>query len=125
MGRYDIILNKRPQSKPKEKLYCQNPECENEIAEPIMCCSGHECGCMGLPIEPPVCSTECQTECLKTLLNKEENDDCNDPVLCTNCDRQSEWPNCMKDVKLRGYHSIFMDKNFDDVVECSNHTPLP
>jgi len=24
-----------------------------------MCCSGHECGCMGLPTEPPVCSEKC------------------------------------------------------------------
>lgn len=27
--------------------------------EPQMCCSGYECGCMGLPVDPPVCSTEC------------------------------------------------------------------
>lgn len=24
-----------------------------------MCCSGHECGCAGLPTEPPVCSEKC------------------------------------------------------------------
>lgn len=23
--------------------------------EPKMCCNGSDCGCMGLPIEPPVC----------------------------------------------------------------------
>ncbi len=27
--------------------------------EPKMCCSGRECGCMGLPIEPVVCSNKC------------------------------------------------------------------
>lgn len=27
--------------------------------EPEMCCSGRECGCMGMPIDPIVCSTEC------------------------------------------------------------------
>ncbi|GBF73157.1 hypothetical protein PA598K_01442 [Paenibacillus sp. 598K] len=27
--------------------------------EPEMCCSGYMCGCMGLPIEPPICSKEC------------------------------------------------------------------
>lgn len=27
--------------------------------EPKMCCSGRECGCMGMPIEPIVCSHEC------------------------------------------------------------------
>lgn len=32
--------------------------CENEI-DVEMCCSGHECGCMGQPTEPPVCSKEC------------------------------------------------------------------
>jgi len=27
--------------------------------EPLMCCSGRDCGCMGMPIEPPICSKEC------------------------------------------------------------------
>lgn len=27
--------------------------------EPRMCCSGRECGCMGQPIDPMVCSEEC------------------------------------------------------------------
>jgi hypothetical protein len=27
---------------------------------PEMCCSGIECGCLGLPIDPPVCSIECE-----------------------------------------------------------------
>jgi hypothetical protein len=27
--------------------------------EPKMCCSGRDCGCMGMPIEPIVCSEEC------------------------------------------------------------------
>lgn len=27
--------------------------------EPEMCCDGRECGCMGLPTEPVVCSEEC------------------------------------------------------------------
>jgi len=26
---------------------------------PVMCCSGRDCGCMGRPIEPVVCSKEC------------------------------------------------------------------
>ena len=30
-----------------------------EDYEPPMCCSGYECGCMGLPIEPYVCSDKC------------------------------------------------------------------
>lgn len=27
--------------------------------EPQMCCSGRDCGCMGLPVDPIVCSKEC------------------------------------------------------------------
>lgn len=27
--------------------------------EPKMCCNGRECGCMGLPVDPVVCSEEC------------------------------------------------------------------
>ena len=27
--------------------------------EPKLCCSGYECGCLGKPIEPCLCSIEC------------------------------------------------------------------
>lgn len=27
--------------------------------EPVYCCSGKECGCYGMPQEPPICSKEC------------------------------------------------------------------
>lgn len=27
--------------------------------EPLMCCSGRECGCMGMPVDPIVCSDAC------------------------------------------------------------------
>jgi len=68
-------------NKSKEKFFCQNPECDNEIAEPITCCSGQGCGCMGLPIEPPVCSIEC----LKVLYNNKfpdsDNSDNSDNTL--------------------------------------------
>jgi predicted nucleic acid-binding Zn ribbon protein len=40
----------------KTKGYCQI--CSTEI-EVQMCCSGHECVCMGQPIDPPVCSDDC------------------------------------------------------------------
>lgn len=34
-------------------------ECGKEIEfEPEMCCSGRDCGCMGMPIYPPWCG-EC------------------------------------------------------------------
>ncbi|MNV41584.1 hypothetical protein D3C71_1332250 [compost metagenome] len=36
-------------------------ECkEEEILEPEYCCSGHECGCYGYPLDPPYCD-----KCLK------------------------------------------------------------
>ncbi|WP_179087393.1 hypothetical protein [Paenibacillus odorifer] len=34
--------------------------------EPEYCCNGRECGCMGLPIEPPLCE-----KCWDKLLGKE------------------------------------------------------
>ena len=37
--------------------------------DPKMCCNGRDCGCLGLPIEPMVCSKECYDE----LINKNEN----------------------------------------------------
>lgn len=44
------------------KHYCW--KCKvNEIPEPEYCCSGlpNQCGCMGLPIDPPYCE-ECYKE---------------------------------------------------------------
>lgn len=42
----------------KEKFYCWG--CGKvEIPEPVGCCSGRDCGCMGQPIHPPFCSEEC------------------------------------------------------------------
>lgn len=37
--------------------------------EPKMCCSGRECGCMGLPIDPVVCSKECYEKGLNQNTN--------------------------------------------------------
>ena len=34
---------------------------------PVLCCSGKECGCMGLPIDPIICTQDCYD----TLLNKD------------------------------------------------------
>lgn len=45
---------------PKQvKLNCMVCGTEFMGAEPVMCCSGRDCGCMGLPIDPIVCSNEC------------------------------------------------------------------
>ena len=40
--------------------------CGNEI-EIQMCCSGRECGCMGQPTEPPVCSEICYDELMNNI----------------------------------------------------------
>ena len=42
-------------------LICQKPMPDYD---PMFCCSGHECGCMGLPTNPQVCSQRCMTACL-------------------------------------------------------------
>jgi len=39
---------------------------EFEGDEPQLCCNGRECGCMGMPIDPVVCSDECYN----ALINK-------------------------------------------------------
>ena len=40
---------------------CKCVVCGKEVKgyEAQFCCSGRECGCRGLPIEPPLCSKEC------------------------------------------------------------------
>ena len=50
------------QPKAVEKFYCWNESCNNEIPEPVECCSGRDCGCGGQPIDPPFCSNECHKE---------------------------------------------------------------
>lgn len=40
----------------KRKGYCEI--CSTEI-EVQICCNSFDCGCMGLPVNPPVCSNEC------------------------------------------------------------------
>jgi len=41
--------------------------CEKIVKDydPKMCCSGQECGCMGMPTNPCVCSNECFDACMK------------------------------------------------------------
>lgn len=51
------------------KGYCDI--CGTEI-EVQMCCSGRECGCMGLPVEPPVCSEECYDKLMSKSKTKRQ-----------------------------------------------------
>lgn len=37
------------------------------------CCSGRDCGCMGMPIEPPVCSQVCEVEYMNQLREQQKN----------------------------------------------------
>ena len=47
----------------KQPATCLN--CGTEIDyEPEYCCNGRECGCMGKPLEPPVCE-----ECWDMVMN--------------------------------------------------------
>lgn len=39
---------------------CMN--CGKDIEGLPFCCSGTDCGCKGLPIDPPICSKECSLE---------------------------------------------------------------
>ena len=43
----------------------------------------------------------------------------NDPTLCNDCDHQAQWPKCMLDIKMRGYHDI---GDFFDVTKCKNYS---
>lgn len=44
-------------------IICGNPM----DYEPEYCCEGRECGCMGKPIEPPVCSQECWDKAINRM----------------------------------------------------------
>jgi len=43
-------------------LSCMNCSTHLMGEEPKMCCNGRECGCMGMPIDPIVCSEKCYDE---------------------------------------------------------------
>ena len=45
-----------PQPEDAKCIVCDAPVLDYK---PKYCCSGHERGCMGLPVEPPVCSAKC------------------------------------------------------------------
>jgi len=67
-----ILVNLKRNRMNKQKLTtnsCMLCEKEFEGEEPKMCCSGRECGCLGMPIDPIVCSDECYLK----LINKNKN----------------------------------------------------
>ena len=35
--------------------------------EPEYCCSGRDCGCRGLPLEPPLCGKECSEKIYRNM----------------------------------------------------------
>ena len=43
---------------------------EVEDYEPVYCCNGDECGCMGQPVEPCVCSRKCEDKIFGPLDRK-------------------------------------------------------
>ncbi len=52
-------MEETPKSKPLVTCWCMVCGEEFQGEEPKMCCSGYMCGCMGLPVDPVVCSEEC------------------------------------------------------------------
>lgn len=40
--------------------------CRKDI-QIVFCCSGVGCGCLGMPISPPVCSSKCEAEYMRRL----------------------------------------------------------
>ena len=53
---------------PTPNQVCMNCTQEFFGEDPQYCCNGRECGCMGQPVEPVVCSEKCYHE----LLNKQK-----------------------------------------------------
>ena len=56
----------RVQEQEKSKMNTKCLKCGKEVKdyEPEYCCDGTECGCMGKPIEPPLCE-----KCWKEIMN--------------------------------------------------------
>lgn len=40
--------------------------------EPRFCCFSYDCGCGGMPIDPPVCSNECWDKLMKGNIQNED-----------------------------------------------------
>jgi len=54
----------------EEQFYCEG--CGNPLSfTPRTCCSDFDCGCMGRPIDPPVCSAECYHKAYPHMLRLE------------------------------------------------------
>lgn len=53
-----------PQDEGEPCLICHRPVYGYK---PLMCCSGHECGCMGQPTNPCVCSKKCSNALLDNI----------------------------------------------------------
>lgn len=47
------------EAKEEPKYGCYVCGKDVEGYKPQMCCDGRECGCYGMPLEPPICSNEC------------------------------------------------------------------
>jgi len=54
------------------KTECVVCEAPVDDYEPQICCSGHMCGCMGMPSEPPICSSECFERLMGSMREEEQ-----------------------------------------------------
>ncbi|GIO33683.1 hypothetical protein J2TS6_48240 [Paenibacillus albilobatus] len=66
-GKYDPDTN-------DDMTTCKCLVCGTDVPdyEPEYCCDGRECGCMGLPIEPPLCSSECAIKVFGLKVKEDE-----------------------------------------------------
>jgi hypothetical protein len=53
------------------ELSCMNCGAKFMGEPPKMCCSGRECGCMGMPVDPIVCDEKCYNELLEKVKNQQ------------------------------------------------------
>ena len=67
-------------------IICYKPV---EGYEPKYCCSGHDCGCMGQPQEPCICSNECWDALMMDGPLEERREKAGIPLWQEPCDH--EW----------------------------------
>lgn len=57
-----------------DKIIYECVACGKEMLdyEPEMCCGGYMCGCMGMPLYPPICSEACYNSLKRDQTTKGE-----------------------------------------------------
>jgi hypothetical protein len=70
----------------KEQVLLDCMVCGTEFTgdKPQMCCSGMECGCMGMPTEPIICSESCFDKLLSGEYRKQLSENKNTTQIIIN-----------------------------------------